>query len=127
MNSIKPSIRRIVKNPLTVVCFGFAGYFVISQFLTFLENKDSSSIGFIKFQSSADPTFPAFTICLEANIMKSQNSEWRGIIDESLLKPNENMDLEMYFNFLRGFQQTSETSKAFSSIGNGILFENVSL
>ena len=127
MKNIKRSISWMAKSPLTLACFGSAVYFVVSQFLTFLENKDSSSIGFKTFQSSADPLFPAFTICLESNIMRSQNHDWKGIIDTSLLTSNENIRFETYIESLKGNQQTRKKSLDLATTANEISFENVSL
>ena len=127
MKNIKRSVSCMAKSPLTLACFGSAFYFVVSQFLTFLENKDSSSIGFKTFQSSADPLFPAFTICLESNIMRSQHHDWKGIIDTSLLTSNENITFETYIESLKGNQQTRKKSMDLAATANEISFENVSL
>ena len=126
-NNIKRSIRWMAKSPLTLACFGFAVYLVASQFLTFLESKDSSSIGFQKFHSSADPLFPAFTICLESNIMRSQNHDWKTIIDTSLLISNYKIKFETYLEFLKGNQQTRKKSMDLAITTNEIIFEIVSL
>ena len=127
MNRLKQSLKVVGKSPLTVVCFCFAGYFTVSQFLKFLENKDTSSIGFKTFESSTDPIFPSFSICLESNIIRSGNGDWLGILDQSLFQSTDGIQHHKYSSFLRGVNRIINMTWDYNHHLHDLSFENTSL
>lgn len=82
------------KTMFSLVCFALATYYVITQVVRYIENKDSSAISQKTFNEEPNNKYPTFSICL-----KGKEIYWK---NEHLLFSETGMTSSQYVDFLEG-------------------------
>ena len=96
------------------LCFSGAGYMVYSEVCHFLNNDDSSSIGYKTFNKNADDRYPTFSLCLYSPPDVSMQRNFKENIEKYL-----NIEPTELNRLLKGFDDGGNSSLA-ESIFNKI-------
>ena len=88
----------VSKSIFTVICLCSLGYMIYLEIERFLENNDSSSISFRKFNKSPKDEYPTFTICIGTIY-------YLEIFDNVYLNQTFNLSSKIYSEVLRGIEK----------------------
>ena len=94
------SAKRIASRSFHLLLFVLASYYVVKQFLQFLENKDSSAMTLRKFNNLEKDKYPTFSLCLT---VEEDPKQWRNL--EIIKNFNGKLDITLFiaiihFSFL---------------------------
>ena len=106
-----------VKEVFTSTCFILAGYMALTQALRYLNNDDSTSIGYNTFNETPADRYPTFSLCLFRKSTVTRTLQY--IFDEDL-KRKIGIGAYEYNQFLKGADIVK------NHFGTDIVFSNIS-